>query len=339
MKRSTPAAQLIADALDAEPTVASRTLASRLYKKYPKSWPSYNACWLAVRRQRGAAGEKNRVKMAAVLVPRTPEDAAACNKWGALLPEPMPNKWAWQTMPEGISRWLILSDIHFPFHDKQALSAALDFAHGECDGVLLNGDTIDAYSLSYFEKDPEMVDFDRELDNVEKFLDLLVKWGASKIVMKGGNHCMRLERYLIAKAPELLAAKRIRERLNFRAFLDLDARGVQWVEPMDPISVGKLCIVHGHEWGGSITNPVNPARGAFLRGRECCIVGHHHRTSENTVPSMRGTIVTTWSTGALCCLNPRYRPLNDWNHGMCILDLSGPEWQVKNYRIVNGRVL
>ena len=336
-KRQTRAAQIVDEALAADPTVASRTLATRLYKKHPKQWPTFNACYLAIRKQRGAQGGHNRRTMP--YIKRPAEDAAACNKWGALLPDPAENKWAWQSLPKGPKRWLVMSDIHLPYHDSKALRATLEHAHGDCDGVLLNGDILDCYALSKWEKDPEQIDFDGELDAAEKLLDMLVAWGAKKIVWKLGNHEYRLERYLIAKAPELLASRRVRDKLGFDSFLDLTQRDVTLIDSMDPIAVGKLCILHGHEMGGGFSSPVNPARGVYLKGKECCLIGHEHRTSEHTEQSMLGTTVTTWSTGCLCDLRPRYRPFNKWNSGFAILDLSGQDWRVENHRIVDGRVV
>ena len=55
-----------------------------------------------------------------------------------------------------------------------------------------------------------------------------------------GNHEQRLSVYLAAKAPELLATKRIRDKLTLPVFLNLEERKVHWVKNMDPIAVGKL---------------------------------------------------------------------------------------------------
>ena len=116
-------------------------------------------------------------------------------------------------------------------------------------------------------------------------------------------------------------------------------RRVRVVESMDPIGVGKLLIIHGHEFGGGFSSPVNPARGAYLKAKDCVLMGHEHRTSEHTEQSALGTTVTCWSMGCLCNLRPAYRPFNKWNHGFATLDLSGPDWRIENKRIVDGRVV
>ena len=336
-KRTTKAAQIIDDALAADPHIPTATLVKRLLKLHPKCWPTKNACDCAVRKQRGAQGEKNRRWTPYTARPH--EESETCRKWGALLPDPAENKWAWQSLPKGVTRWLVMSDVHLPYHDGNALRAMLEFSQGNCEGVLLNGDILDCYALSKWEKDPEQIDFDGELNAMEKLLDTLVAWGAKHIVWKLGNHEYRLERFLISKAPELLASRRVREKLGFDSFLNLTQRGIMLIDSMDPIAVGKLCVLHGHEMGAGFSSPVNPARGVYLKGKECCLIGHEHRTSEHTEQSMLGTTITTWSTGCLANLRPRYRPFNKWNHGFAVLDLSGQDWRIENRRIVDGRVV
>lgn len=49
----------------------------------------------------------------------------------------------------------ILSDIHIPYHDLDALNMALnEFKKVEVDTIVLNGDTVDAFNLSRWEKNP-----------------------------------------------------------------------------------------------------------------------------------------------------------------------------------------
>ena len=53
-------------------------------------------------------------------------------------------------------RIAILSDIHIPFHDRDSLYLALTWVKNfGPDCIVLNGDIIDCYQLSNFQKDPE----------------------------------------------------------------------------------------------------------------------------------------------------------------------------------------
>ncbi len=52
-------------------------------------------------------------------------------------------------------------------------------------------------------------------------------------------------------------------------------------------------------------------------------------------------IVTTWSLGCLCELNPAYLPINKWNHGFSIINLHEDlvNYEVINYRIHKGKIV
>jgi hypothetical protein len=67
--------------------------------------------------------------------------------------------------------------------------------------------------------------------------------------------------------------------------------------------------------------------------------GHNHQTSEHTESNMNGEITTTWSLGCLCELHPAYLPINKWNWGMALIDIDGQNFEVRNKRIHNGKVL
>jgi predicted phosphodiesterase len=231
----------------------------------------------------------------------------------------------------------VLSDIHIPYHSITALSAALDFIQAEKPtAILLNGDTIDFYALSRFQKDPRKRSVAHELQATRDFLDVLSQFGA-KIYFKIGNHEERYEHYLMRVAPELLGVR----EFELKYLLGLDARGIDLITDKRIMKANDLNIVHGHEFGQSIFSPVNIARGLFLRGKVTAMQGHNHAVSEHTESNMNGEITTTWSLGCLCELNPAYLPINKWAHGMAIVDLSenGKDFHVRNYRIHKGKIL
>jgi len=231
----------------------------------------------------------------------------------------------------------VLSDIHIPYHSIAALSAALDFIQSEKpDAILLNGDTIDFYGLSRFMKDPRKRSVAHELQATRDFLDILSQFGA-KIYFKIGNHEERYEHYLMRVAPELLGVR----EFELKYLLGLDARGIDLITDKRIMKANDLNIVHGHEFGQSIFSPVNIARGLFLRGKVSAMQGHNHQTSSHTETDMNGNIVTTWSLGCLCELNPAYLPINKWNHGFSIINLHEDlvNYEVINYRIHKGKIV
>jgi predicted phosphodiesterase len=252
------------------------------------------------------------------------------------LPESEETKWIPYEI-KGVSKLAVLSDIHIPYHSISALTAALDYIQGEgCDGMLLNGDLIDFYGLSRFMKDPRKRSVAHELKATNDFLDVLQGLGL-KIFYKLGNHDERFEHYMMQKAPELLGIQEF--ELNY--LLKLKERGIELISEKRIVKVNKLNIIHGHEFVGGISVPVNVARGLYLRGKVSAMQGHNHSVSEHTEPNMNGEITTTWSTGCLCELNPAYMPINKWSHGFAIVDIdkNKKDFHVKNFRILNGKVL
>jgi hypothetical protein len=107
------------------------------------------------------------------------------------------------------------------------------------------------------------------------------------------------------------------------------------------MKLNKLNGIHGHEYKGGISAPVNIARGLYLRGKVSAFQGHNHSTSEHSETDMNGEITTTWSIGCLSELHPAYCPLNKWNHGCAIVDLdeNGIDYEMRNKRIRKGKVL
>jgi predicted phosphodiesterase len=230
----------------------------------------------------------------------------------------------------------VLSDIHVPYHSMSALECALDKIYEEKpDAILLNGDTVDFYGLSRFQKDPRKRSVAHELQALNEFLDVLKQFEA-KIIYKLGNHDERYEHYLMHKAPELLGIP----EFKFENLLKAGERKMDVVGEKRIIKANKLNIIHGHEYP-SVFSPVNIARGLYMKGKVSAMQGHNHQTSEHTETDMNGKSVTAWSLGCLSELNPAYMPLNKWNHGFAIVDLSdnGEDFHVNNYRIHKGKIL
>lgn len=233
-------------------------------------------------------------------------------------------------------RLLILSDIHIPYHSVSALTCTFDYAKKEKpDAILLNGDTLDFFGLSRFMKDPKARSFAEELRAFKEFMDVLKKTFNAQIYFKLGNHEERYFHFLWMKAHEIVGV----EEFELENIIKARAEGIEIIKDKRIIKAGDLNIIHGHEFGGSVFSPVNIARGLFLRGKVSAIQGHNHQTSEHTESNMNGEIMTTWSMGCLCELNPAYLPINKWNHGFAIVDIEGSNFDVRNKRIFKGKIL
>jgi predicted phosphodiesterase len=232
----------------------------------------------------------------------------------------------------------ILSDIHLPYHNLDALSEALTYLKkNKVDAVLLNGDTLDCHQLSRFTKDPKKRDFKYELDSLKFFIDKLDEILGCKIYFKIGNHEARYQNFLLQKASELIGV----EEFEFSNIIKAKEKGITMIESNQYMKMNDLNGIHGHEYIGGISAPVNVARGLYLRGKVSAFQGHNHSTSEHTETDMNGRITTTWSIGCLSELHPAYMPLNKWNHGcaMVELDKNGTDYQFHNKRIYKGKLL
>jgi predicted phosphodiesterase len=238
----------------------------------------------------------------------------------------------------GHKKLLILSDIHVPYHNISSITAAIAYAKkSKPDGLLLNGDTIDCHRLSRFIKDPKKRNFKLELDIFKALFDVFEKELKCKIYFKIGNHEERYEHFLYEKANELVGI----EEFEFENIIKARARGIEIIGDKRPMKMNDLWGIHGHEYVGGISAPVNPARGLFLKSKTSTFQGHNHQTSEHTEPTLTGKMVTTWSLGCLSELHPAYMPLNKWNHGFgeVNLDENGKDFEFTNKRIFNGKIL
>lgn len=240
----------------------------------------------------------------------------------------------------GAQRVLRLSDIHYPFHDPQALEAAVEYGMKHDPTILLlGGDIMDCHDLSVHDKDPRDRYTETELrmigDELKQFRRAFPK---ARIIWQEGNHEQRLKRYLQRKAPELWGLP----MLDIPGLVNMvngpDAMmGVEWVDECRTIHIGHLAFLHGHEFRGG--GGVNPARWLFLRTGENALCGHFHRTSEHSEPTLSRKQVATWTSGCLCEMRPAYLRNNKWNHGFMWIDVEqSGKFRVKNIRVMDGKI-
>jgi predicted phosphodiesterase len=334
-RKMTKAAEVVLEILEQFPTATTMTLARKAYRDNPALWKNCEACRDMFRHYRGAHGAK---KLASLSVKSHVRVIEPPKSPFVGIPEGIVELKDWKPFEiPGPCKALLLADPHVPYHDRDAMLLAC--THGQAEGVdvvVLLGDFMDCFALSRWENDPRERDFRRELDTGREVLSVLREgFPNARIIYKLGNHDERLERYLSCKAPELLDVA----DFEMAALLRCAELNIEVVTDLMPLLIGKLYALHGHEYKFNISNPVNPARGLFLRGKVLAICGHFHQTSQHSEKSMDDSVVSCWSIGCLCNMRPRYMPLNKWNHGYAIVsvDDSGA-FQVDNKRIIDGGV-
>lgn len=228
-----------------------------------------------------------------------------------------------------------IADVHMPHQDNVALTAALDYCKTyKPDYIVLDGDIMDAYQVSFHERDPSEKDFKYEVDVMRSFLKMLVdKFPNTKIIYKFGNHELRWERFIWRNAPQIWGF----EEFSLANLLGLKALGIEYVGDKRIIKVGKLNIAHGHEFPRSMGS-VNPARTFYVKSKTNIIGGHHHQISSYSTRDLNGDSHVAYSQGCLCKLSPEYMPINDWDHGFATIDImdSNGNFRVNNLKIING---
>lgn len=239
---------------------------------------------------------------------------------------------------KGHSRVALFSDIHVPYHNINAITAALDFCKKDKpDALLLNGDSLDFHGLSRFNKDPRKKNFKAELDTWKSLIEIFEKELKCKIYYKIGNHEERYEHFLFSKAGEIIGL----EEFELANILKARSKGIEIISDKRIIKANDLNIIHGHEFAQSVFSPVNVARGLYLRGKANAIQGHNHASSSHSERDLNGKQVTTWSTGCMCELHPAYMPINKWNLGFAMVDLDSnkKDFHVRNHVIYKGKVM
>lgn len=326
--------EIIGEVLVKFPDTPTMTLAKMIYEKHPKSFTSLDACRSAVRYRRGNIGERNRKKRSSSAGKELfrPNQTAG---YSMDLPKSIASPIKDFKVPQGLS--LVISDGHVPFHDDIALRSALDYGSDrEVDNVILNGDMIDFFSVSRWEKNPEERNMSRELQLARQFLQhLRERFPNARIIYKIGNHEERWEKYMYTKAPEICGVA------DFQIYklLDFAKYGIEEVKSKQKMKSGKnLTIIHGHELFQS-NAPVNFARTLQQNLGVCAIAGHRHNTSEHSQKNADNKYITCWSLGCLCDMSPEYAIINKWNHGFAMLDLIRNDFHVDNKRIIDGKVL
>lgn len=307
------------------PTVSTRELARKLVADFPGLYKDVDHARHTLRYYRGANGELARKHVGDRVIPRVPKSDIT-------------KKEAYKNYTVTRFPVAIGSDAHMPYHDKVAIEAFLE--HASIIGaktLLLNGDWMDCYQTSRWVKDPTKRSFPEEVAMMREFLtEIRNAFPDADIVYKEGNHEERYEKYLMNNAAVLFGL----EELTLPSLLGLDKMHIDYVGHKRVITARKLNIIHGHEYVFSMSNPVNPARGLYLRAKKSTMVGHFHQTSEHTETAINGDIATCWSIGCLSDLHPEYMPLNKWNHGFADMVIDDENiWTVHNYRMYQGRVL
>jgi hypothetical protein len=207
-----------------------------------------------------------------------------------------------------------LTDWHIPYHDQEAISAALDFCKKIQPQILIIHELHDFYSLSRFDKDPERLDgLQTELNWVGDYLRILRDTCPdSRIILLKSNHLDRLRRYLWSHAQALASL----DALAIPQLLNLERYNIEY---KDYFVYNNFIFKHG--------NLVSKEAGMTAR-RELAaegmsgVSGHTHRLAQ-IYARERGGKYTWIENGCLCDLSPDWIDgVANWQHGISIVSFE-----------------
>jgi predicted MPP superfamily phosphohydrolase len=229
---------------------------------------------------------------------------------------------------------VVLSDIHFPFEDKVAIDLALSYIEkAKPDTVILNGDIMDCFTISKFDKDKaEGVTLKEEFKMTRDFLTKIeTRVPNATLIFILGNHELRLRKYILRNA-EALA-----DLVSFEELLRASDR---W-QIVGKSMVENYVIWHdyyiGHfnrvsKFAAYTVKNIIADRGVNI------IQAHVHRLGMYSQTYFDRTVYG-YEMGCLCTLNPSYAVTPNWQQGFAVLERKGKVTQVKLVRIENGKLI
>jgi len=299
--------ELMEETLLAYPEVPTRTLAKRIYNDNKKFFRDVEQVRSALRRRRGNSGKKS--------MDTKHKRENGKSGWTPKLPPSQAKEWT-PFVIEACNRVAVISDIHLPFHKESVIEQwYADAQEYEPSVILINGDLLDFYRLSRFEKDPNERDTAFEIDQAHTFFEWLTCRFEADIIFKLGNHDERWKKYLWNHAPEFSKLK----QFELHEILELEEFGITPVDDKRIVMAGDMPILHGHEVQGS--SSISPARALASKMSNSAIQSHCHRSSEYLERNVLGDWIKSYSTGCMCELTPEFSRINRWNNGYAFVDI------------------
>jgi len=318
------------------PDMPTAKLARIIFKENKLIFKDEESVRTSLRYIEGKQGHVHRLKKSIKESEFFKKESRSCNPYN--LPQSYQEKREAFKLPLGCNNILLISDLHIPYHDIDAVTTALTYGvENKVNTIFINGDLIDNANVSRFEKDLRKRSVKQEFEATKEFLVILRNlFPTASIYWLKGNHCIRWEMFLEQKVREIWDDPyfHLEERLR------LNEQNIKILDDKVLVKAGKLSITHGHHIFKGIFVPVSPARGAFLRAKQSVIVGHLHRASFHPETDLDGNVIGCWSTGCLCELRPNYSPMvSNSQHGFAhiLVDKNG-DFTIKNFQIINGKL-
>lgn len=228
--------------------------------------------------------------------------------------------------------YVVLSDLQVPWHDTLVLEdLVLPFIDAlKPTGVVLNGDILDCYSISDFDKDPKNADWtlEREIEMTQGILKRLRR--IERRHWLDGNHEHRWTRVQWRNGRLSTMFKSLPEALRLGDY------GFTYGTYGAHVDLGKLRVTHGHlvskhsAWTG---------KAHFDHYGSSVLVGHTHRLGAYYRTDLRGQHVA-FENGCLCRLDPEYVQHPNWQQGFSVVKVfSGGLFSVQQVPVIDRKFL
>ena len=328
--------KIVLEYLEKFPNAPSKTLARKIYEENKGFFNTFDNVYIRVRYYRGQTGESHRKNLATRDFQQELKTKVMNNF--VSMPSSLAEKRGTFTFPTGCKKLGIIGDLHIPYHDEDAIETACDKMEAEeVDSILINGDLLDFYQLSFHEKDPRKVHFKNEIEAGKQFFEYMrSRFPGIPIYFIPGNHENRFERYLRIKASELLDM----DEFRLDVILHVAEYKIEYIPFRTKVVFGDFLIEHGDKIPGA--GGVVPARTALMRLKTNCIINHFHKSSQSSQRVYgidKPTTIIGYSVGCLCELAPDYMEINEWNHGFAILTKIDNLVSVNNYKIEGNTII
>lgn len=223
----------------------------------------------------------------------------------------------------------VASDFHVPYHDKKAVATFINYCREvQPDMIVINGDLVDMYMLSRFAKGEGRNPMS-EIEEAREILANLRQDTKADIYYVIGNHEQRLEKTILAKAPEL--ASLIEDVFSIFKLDEIGVKGVGTITVND-----NFVFKHGTLLGSkSGLSAIKEMENAYLSGA----TGHTHRLAKY-IARKAGRKFVWLETGCLCSMEPEYMLNPNWQQGFAMVQFeNGKVKRAEVLEIENGEVL
>lgn len=219
-------------------------------------------------------------------------------------------------MTTKIERAIVANDFHYPFHDPKMVSLWQKFIKDfKPDTIIINGDLLDMWELSDFDKDPRNESkFTKEVELGKNFFkDLRYELPQAHIVYVFGNHEYRFQKYLIRHAAAISELLSLEDLLKLDD-VDIEVANSGLKESFYPY--GHLYISHfnkvSQHGGWTAKQLVDKYMVSILHG-------HTHRVGSNLRSTLDGRTLGGWDNGCMCDLKPQYILAPNWCHAFSVV--------------------